>query len=246
MSVQIDKLGTIEIVEMAGRIQEVRRKATVKDLPSSEVQTVLAALLGDPYLPVVGDELIVGGQRVRLEQRLGRILPDGDGEVELLYRRQDTAETVVPRVEFGTLEITTERDAEGTQITVEHNGVTQGGEVTYRWVYPILLYDFVVQQSVIGNYLAGILGRVNETAWQGGEPGTWQCCGGGAELVNGTLPTPMWRVRLQMEYRFDTHQPQVVFIDPETGRPPAGLVEDEGYKVVTILPEAEFADFVGG
>jgi hypothetical protein len=58
--------------------------------------------------------------------------------------------------------------------------------------------------------------------------------------VDQTAATPKYRFTFNFEYREDGWDPTVVFIDPETGEPPDGLVDTEGVKTVTWYPTKNF------
>ncbi len=74
------------------------------------------------------------------------------------------------------------------------------------------------------------------------QPRTWLITDMNYELAVRKTPNgfPIYEMSMTMRQNLDTWDPFVIFIDPETGRPPENLVEDVGYKHVKWHDERNF------
>ena len=86
--------------------------------------------------------------------------------------------------------------------------------------------------------------KVNSESFLGISPGFWFCPGVSWEsedLTEDEIPT--WRVSFQFRLRdgdITPWDPRVVYIDPETGQPPTGLVDGIGFKIVPWYLSIDF------
>lgn len=241
MTVTLDILqGSISVSESAGIITSAKRTALVSGNWSS-LSAAAGDILSDANLPAVGHKITINGQDLHLEDRDVRLIDGGDAEVELAYKRRDTPETMQYRIGTSVEQVTTQLDREGNPITVTHNGVTQGGEISADDSLTVLEAEFVTQSATPGTVVATWGNKVNSTAWMGGAPGEWRVTHASAELVDSTTsPHPEYRFRFQFTHRAGGWQPAVAFVDPETGNPPPGLVAGTGYKTVNHYHEIDF------
>ena len=253
----------IDIVENAiwretkGRIVEIQRLAIVSNLPVPQDPVPLDKLLAIALdagvtIPQPGDPH-PHESNLRVVQRDPK--PRGVGIVEVLitYKLPEGGENVPPQGQQFVLsggsaveQITTQLRRpppidDGSQITVEHNGVEQGGEITpfeSRSELSLTRVENTANPLGISRFWTN---TVNIGGWlhdPGAPPRTWLIAEVGFELISPDLPIPEWRFSYRLRNNPDGFDPQVIFIDPETGRPPPGLVQGTGYK--TILWHAAF------
>jgi hypothetical protein len=81
------------------------------------------------------------------------------------------------------------------------------------------------------------VGRTNSGTWGGDPPGSWLCT-----RIEGVSDDggQTFNVTYEFQYNIDTWLATVVFIDPDTGRPPENLIEGEGLKQVQVYPRVDF------
>lgn len=114
---------------------------------------------------------------------------------------------------------------------------TQGGTFTKMVPERVLVYK--QRESTSPQSFAALYeGKVNDATWQGGAAGTWivasitgRSDNSGIDFVN----------FYRFQYRKDGWDPEVVFIDPSTGKPPPD-VGAGGQKVVATYDNFNFTD----
>ena len=238
MTLVSDLRESITISERAGIIREVKRKA-IKAGSWTTIPGAFTVVAADTNIPVVGDTLTLDGQTLYLEDRDFTIKDGKFIEIEMTYRRQEVDEFTF-RGSTALQQITTQFDSGGNQISVSHNGVTQGGSVDVLAPGSTLELEFVTASASPGSVSTDWTGKVNSATWQGGAAGTWICTSVNFEPVDQVAATPKYRFNFTFEYRDDGWDPSVVFIDPETGEPPDGLVDGTGVKTVTYYATKDF------
>lgn len=141
-------------------------------------------------------------------------------------------------------EIETQVDRNGNQITVTHGGKTQGGVIRPLMPRRELNARWTGQSVFPGDLVDAYAGKTNLSLWQGGLQGTWLCLDIDFDIADPDQTPPLYEYNAHFRHKDDNdgagHDPQVVYIDPETGQPPPGLVEGEGYKIILWYFQAEF------
>jgi hypothetical protein len=140
-------------------------------------------------------------------------------------------------------QVESEVDTMGAQITVQHAGEVQGGTIT-----PLVAFDTLTLESPKQSLNPWYTARNLTNAVNNGPfpydpyavPRTWLIENVQFQLLD-DHPFPWW-YRFRYELRRDPlgFDPQVVYIDPSTGRPPPGLVDGEGFKTVLWHAEHDF------
>lgn len=232
---------TVTFNEDGGVLREVNATARVKDVNTTSLQAAIASALDTPFLPEAGDSITYGGETVILESRSGTMTEPGHASIELTYRRQSGFD-VSAGVRL--LERIDQFDKEGTQVTVEwKEGVPepiQGGEFTALIPVATITYEWVEQVEKPGAYLKGWIGKTNSDNWEDGEAGTWMALDAAVQLVDETASPRKWRFSMEFAHDPDGWNPQVIYIDERTGRPPKGLEADVGYKTVEKYEQRNF------
>lgn len=237
----------LSVSEVAGQIVEYRRVLYVRNIAATNHPAAMTEVLTAAGMPDVGHTVTINGDDVVLEEREVTIDRDRSASVVCTYRRQETTQ---PTYRGGTAleQVTSELDRDGNQITVEDsNGIIQGGEINVLSPQSTLVAEVIESTNIPGTLSSQWAGYVNELAWNGGQPGQWLCESADFEPVDMTAIPKKWRFtyvfRRKRASETDlepAHQPSVYFVDPETNRPPDGLVADVGYKRVNWYPAREF------
>lgn len=116
----------------------------------------------------------------------------------------------------------------------------QGGTVTqYR---PQIEVNFrgKVQTSSAAKLVERYIGRMNSTTWGGLQPGQWLCTAMDAELDDPSTTPDTYAVDVTFQAEFEGWGQDVIFIDRDTGSPPANLVPGVGIKKVRTQPQTDF------
>lgn len=119
--------------------------------------------------------------------------------------------------------VETEFDRLGAEITVKRN--VESGDiiqpVAFRKAFPVIEFSRLEENSPRSRAQTHV-GTINSTTWNGYAVGTVLC----TAIVGTTRDSGQsYDVRYEFEYRSQGWDATVVFIDEDTGRPPAGLVE---------------------
>ena len=165
--------------------------------------------------------------------------------------QQPPNEAQLPQVQVGSsVENTvTQKDVTGAQITVSHtynetdengDGVTrtetQGGEVEYQ--VPSTSVTFSRREGQSPAYKSRLfVGKTNAGSFGGDPAGSWLCT-----RIEGSSDDggQTFNVTYEFQHNRDTWVATVVFIDPDTGRPPNGLVTGEGLIQVQVYQRIDF------
>lgn len=81
-------------------------------------------------------------------------------------------------------------------------------------------------------------GFINSAIWKGCAIGTVMCTGCDYETVD--YAAKRYRFTWSFQYKETGHQPEIVFIDPNTGLPPPDLVTNTGRKTLAWYPTVDF------
>lgn len=138
----------------------------------------------------------------------------------------------------------TQIDRNDQQITVQNAaGEVQGGEVTALRPRSQETRRTSFQSAYPGVHARQYVGFVNEDQFNGDPAGQWLCAGIRFRLFNrDTSPHPTWEFDYEFWHSLDGWDPQVIYIDPATNKPPPGLVADIGYKTVELYTPAVFGN----
>lgn len=254
-TVHIDTIQGAECEERSGVIRSIRRRAVVEGLvPNTNEDQVLYDALNDAAMPQPGDaHPNISGLYVR--RRTPRAISPTIVEVDLLYRpytfSEAQAETIdlpgawyTVRAVTPLAEVETNKDRSGVKIVVSHNDEDQSGFIRVRRPRPSIVIGGRITGSSgsydtlnsITQFRRTYAGKANSTGWYGdtgASAKTWLCSDVNVQLLEltDTVPQyPIWGVSYVFDDYTDdgTVDPGVVYIDPETGRPPAGLVDGAG------------------
>lgn len=241
----IDLLENVRWKEIQGKVIEISRLAIVSGeyggFGTSVTEAVVLEALNHQDMPQPGAEHPVVTSLI-LRERFPIIRDSTIIQVELRYKRPGGADPTppgfawVPSGGAGLEEIETQLDRNGDQITVEHNDVTQGGVIRPLMPRPELEFEWTGQSDSPGQLAIGYVGKTNLENWQLGAPGTWLCMSVFFDIADPSTVPVTYKYSMKFRHKDDGTgagwNPQVVFTDPETGEPPAGLDSVNGYKVI--------------
>lgn len=261
MAVTLDNIRDLEARERFGVLVYLRRQAVVTGLAQTDY-AVLKAALADASVPDNGD-FLSGDSNLVLTTRNVRVVPDSPStcEVELIYEHTDNEGQNLTDPPYGLAittshsslqQITTELDADASQITVAHTwpdtdddwpgeAITQGGEITVMIPQETIRVQGMFSTTTPWRLVDEMIGHVNSSAWMGGAAATWLCTD--AHYSFWDFNTGICRVSFEFQYNMHGWNPDVFFIDPRTNKPPPSLVLNTGYKTITWYPTQWF-DYV--
>jgi len=264
----IDHLTVLEAHERHGTLRRLVRVAQVSGI-SADNWDILSDALDASGLPQYGDHLVdqvsSTAYGMVLVERNPTVIDKDRVRVELVYENcvdleQDLDDPftgyALGEVRCNIQQKSSNLDLDGDQVTVSHTypdddpnhpdeTLTQGGEFQYYEPQRTIHIRGIKATRTPWLLANSIVGKVNKRFWAGEYARAWLCtaCSWKPASVSGGV------VRHFMDFEFqhdpDTWDPTVVFIDDVTGKPPAGLVENIGYKTVTKMPEIDFDRILG-
>jgi hypothetical protein len=254
--------------EQEGKVVEIQDAAIVSDIPAVHQgdEEIIQAALAHTSMPVFGDSHPKIAA-LKLVDRSARSRGVATVSVDLTYRLPG-AEVQPPAgaqfmVSGGSAveQIETELDRDGVQVTVQHNGDTQGGTITPLEARDVLTLEAPQQQTVNPWFLArDWVNRVNDGPFAfDPDPEAyrkWLITNISFELIDPNTTPWTYRYRYELRHNEHGHDPQIVYIDPATGRPPPGLVvwlgdpsdpawDTAGAKIVPWHEEKDFTILFG-
>lgn len=174
-------------------------------------------------------------------------------EVRIIYAQRSRVVTEESQIEVGSsiTQVETNKDSAGNLITlsyaypVNYKGndkyrgqtITQGGMI--KRPVPTSTLSITRRESVSPlTKSQAYVGRVNSDVWKGGEIRTWLCTG-----ITGRSDDSgdSYVVTYSFEYKFDTWDETIMFINPDDGKPPTDLVNNVGIKTIQGLTAVAFS-----
>lgn len=256
---------TVDIIEDArwreenGLVSEIVRVAIVSGLeafiaPSNPRDHIFKLLMDPNAGPIVAPDLPLAGSShpwetaLKLRVREPTALGHGIARVMLVYRRDDVSPPVgqnyTTRGSSRSEQIETQLDRAGNQIVLTHPGKPdQGGEIHPFETRSEIQAYWLEQSQFPGDLTRNFTNKLNDGPWvldTGAVARTWHCVDISWEPEDMGRTPPLYRFTASFSFNPDGFDPQVVYIDPETGRPPPGLVEGQGYKTIEWYEEADF------
>lgn len=203
---------------------------------TSAASTDAVSLFNEVYaaLPGKGSTITIAGSQLALTNREVTIVDVGYAEVNLTFLEVIQAGGPL-NASFsiaGALQtIKTARDKDGDDVSVTFNDDVQGGEFDVQIPQTTLTFDLVEELASPFTYSHEWVGTVNDGSWAGGAVGTWMCVAVNVEPFNADADPPTYRVQYQFQYDPDGWDPEVVYIDPETSKPPPGWAAAVGASI---------------
>ena len=235
------------IREHNGSVIELINVAVIDALPvgiAGQLQALTTA-----SVPQAGDEHPNIAGLFVVDRNVNPIAPT-QAQVEIVYR---TPDFVAPPGQSAKIsgsvsaeQISTMKERDGEQIFVKHWAglgspfLYQGGEVDVLVPRDEIQFARTEQSNNPQVIPRGYVSKVNDATWYGGAPFTWLCVDISFELSNASTTLPTYSFTYRFRHNPDGHDPQIVYIDEQTGRPPPGLVEFIGYKTVIWYEKASF------
>lgn len=233
MTVKLDTLknGTLSVTRDAtGFVVEARRTAQVTAVEGTTFSAWMTSVMAQ--LPAHGSEIVIAGTTLNLEDTVPTLRDRGVADVELIYRYQERAGGAALRnalqMASALQVVKTSKDYTvdpPAELRVPYNNGEESLTGDYDLFAPqntieVALYEKVASPWTIPQLWTR---KVNESAWAGGEPGTWMCMGVDITPANlNALPLPEWRFLYHFQYDETGWDPEVIVIDPETGGPYLG------------------------
>lgn len=244
MAIELDDILDVRAQEDAGRIIAIERVAILTGLTSTDPDSSIAEILSSSVLPAAGSSITVNGDALYLRGRDPEITEGREiARVRLRYEgggdsSGGTSEELQRGGTVSVQQIQTQKDRDDNQITVTHNGVTQGGEISVFVPQAEPFIETIEQTSNPDALALSWVGYVNSASWRGQVAGSWLVTNASYNEID--TGTNRYKFRWGFQNNADTWLPVVVYIDPETGRPPDGLVADQGIKTVPWYFERDF------
>lgn len=237
MAITVISDQVVDLTEESGVITSMSRKYLVTGITGSD-WTNLTDALDAASVPVVNDAAGANTNLVVLNRRVESI-PGSPSKAYVTIEYVDYARSLnnfVPVGESSLKQLQTQNDAYGNQIIVEHDTIQQGGEVSVFAPDPVLRLTGVLFTDYPQVTVATWVNHVNWFGWNGGAAGTWLCTNVSYEPMDISQSPKWWRFTFSFQYDALGWNPQAVYIDPQTGKPPADIVAGVGIVNVEWYP----------
>ena len=252
MAISIDRVDTLAMEEVDGVVKSVHRRMRVSGLSDTSFE-VLYSGLDEAGVPGANDALpghsglIVKRRSVKLLSRQKSIV-----DVDIFYEKiQESISNFVFRGGSSLKHIVSQNDRSGSQIILSHTFPaddpdfpnetrSQGGEVNVLYPQSQLVATGKLSADFPHFITAQWIGFRNLTTWAGGSAGTWVVTNAGFEPHDLDASPRQWV--FEFEFSADTTgwQPETVYIDERTGKPPPNIVQGVGTAVVDWYPSRDF------
>lgn len=261
MAIQLDTLanGRLTARSEGGRIVEARRTGQITGLAGTTADAWMTEAAAQ--LPPTGSTITIAGTELRLLSHNLSVVERATCDVELIYeyvpnnlfgggsnwrsnvRMAGTTQQAISRIIPNT--------SPPQDIELTFKGVTQGGE--YSFLEPNATLEVTLYEALADPWALPQewMGKLNATPWAGGAAKTWLCTNVSVLPVSVNVDPPEFEVTYQFQWRplvgeppFDTAwQPQVVYTDPETGKPPKGWkAEGTAWQTIEHYETKEFGE----
>ncbi|MCP4539825.1 MAG: hypothetical protein GY832_22020 [Chloroflexi bacterium] len=254
-----DKLETLHVDEERGVVKNLVRRYTVIGLTDTDSE-VLESAIGTTGVPAIGD-LAPGTTNVYCYGHSVRMAPDSPDKayVDCKYANWQvfagkwlvSSDGWVFTGDASLRQQATSFDWYGVQQTVSHTypdtdpnfpgqTLTQAGQMNVLLPSSVIRITGELRVDYPDVIERVWLGSVNGLPWKGDAAYTWMCTHITWEEITRTATTMDWKFSFEFTYDPTGHDPQIVFIDPTTHRPPINLVANVGYKTVSYYPLTDF------
>jgi hypothetical protein len=239
---------------------EYRRKAIVYNLNITEPVVSAHSRISAAYIELISDasrRCVIGDAHpdpqitdCYLEEVNPEAVDQDKVTFELLYKPPDANESVgeeaesVIEVGASVIQVETNKNAAGNVMSVQYGGSTQGGLVSKfvpQTTISVTRREFGSPGSKARNYV----GKVNSSGWSldpGAQARTWLCTSINGRSIGGGG----YEVNYQFQYRDETWDETIVYMDPETGRPPNDVSDEEGINTYIVYQTTNFNNVLAG
>ncbi len=249
-TVEMDKIGFGEprATKRHGAFVALTRYALVSGLVNTDPRALKEAIDAiETAGYTMGSSLNAAGmENLVLVSVSPKILKDSPTDAIATLEYAAAAEAEVDFLMSGTSSLTqvsSERDVAGNQITVSHTfpeddpdfanlTLTQGVEINVMYPTTTLRGIRYLDTEFPHHISHRWVGYVNEAVWGGVPIGCALCTRADFHLHDKSGSTLQWKFTFEFMIDLLGHQPNVVFQDARTGRPPPGLVWLSGYRTV--------------
>lgn len=271
--VKIDHIDTLSMKEVNNAITELVRRAIVTGMTNTDYK-ILRDSLAQAGVPAYGSSLDgVGFEGLVLVERSPRVLNDDNGtvHVDLVYQPSINNQELPGRNGRGNIYGTGRASVaqkstnfyvpyggsiqpiqSAQQITVKHTfpnddpdypglEVIQGGEVSVYIPEANFSFEAFINVANPWGSVAAVLGKINNGTFLSQPAYCWMC----TEVQFQMVKPGRYKFKFEFQLNLDTWDPQAVFIDQRTGRPPPNLVPGEGYKQIPYNARVNFPAVFG-
>jgi len=222
-------------VERAGNIEELVRVAKITNLASFDSGTIEDFLSG---LPAVGSSHPTISEMV-LEDREVQAVSASAATVNLIYRWHRTTANWVAHGTASLYQAPRQKDINGTQITVSHDGDIRGMEVSGFFPQETIVIEVVEETNTPEAGARAFLNKLNSVIWLGDPILTWFCSDVDYSPRIETTSPQFWNMRYTFQYNPETFDQWVAYKLPD-GTLPQGLVLGTGLKQVAVHEIVDF------
>lgn len=254
MAVSIDRVDVMALEEVDGVVKSLQRRMRVSGLSDTDFE-VLYSALDEAGVPAA-DSTLPGRLGLVVKRRSVKLLPREQSkcDVDIFYEKlQESVSNFVFSGGSSLKHLVTQNDRNGAQIILSHTFPagdpdfpnetrSQGGEVNVLYPQTGITATGLLAVDFPHFITAQWIGFRNATTWAGGSAGTWLITG--ARFTPHDLSAEPKQWIFEFEFSADTTgwQPETVYIDERTGKPPPNIVEGVGTTVVDWYPTRDYSE----
>ncbi len=269
--VYLDRIETLEMKEKWGVIVSVIRKAFVENLPIETDWSVMYGVLDAIGVPSSGEyldddrasHLYVTDRNVKMtEKNQAEIIITyghfADRGQKLFYDYGVVGDRNISGKMQASISQKTanmyREDGSGTpeDIIVEHTypaddpdfrgkTISQTGEVSVQIPQKTMTVEGIKETDAPWRMSSNLIGCVNKREWLGEAAHIWMC----TEVTWEYRDEGNYFMSFTFQENPDTWNPTAVFMDANTSKPPAGLIEGIGWKYIRYHKEVDFVGELG-
>jgi hypothetical protein len=254
----------IDLIDARARLTregwEFDRKAIVYDLTITgdgaisaheRITAAYAELITDAARRCVIGDQHPSGERSFLEEVTPEAVDQDKITFDLKYKPPEANEAVatdensVIEVGASLIQVETNKNAAGNVMSVNYDGQEQGGLVGK--LVPQTTISITRRESGSpGAKARNYVGKVNSSGWaldSSAQARTWFCTAITGRSTDGGAT---YEVNYQFQYRPETWDENIVYIDPGTGRPPSDVSDTNGINTYEIYATTNFNSILAG
>lgn len=271
--VYIDRIDTLSLQEVNNSVTSLTRLAKVVGLVDTDYKVLMTALT-QAGIPEYGSKLAGAGfEGLILVERNPRLLDSDNGtvNVELVYKsslgNQELPGNNGMGAIYGTGRASVVQKAtnfyvpyggsimpiqSAEQITVKHTfpaddpdypgqEIIQGGEVNVYVPEANFSFEAFINVGNPWGSVAAVLGKINNGVFLSQPAYCWMC----TEVMFNMVKPGRYKFKFEFQLNLDTWDPEAIFTDSRTGRPPPNLVPGDGYKQIPYNARVNFPAVFG-
>lgn len=253
-TVDTDTIETQELVEDRGAAVFLRRRLVVSGLLNTNTDArTLQEALDESGVPAFNTSP-TGFTNLLLTKRIVRQIQNSPTSAEVILEYESKADAGLNytfRGSSSVQSVQTEKDIAGFPITVQHSypandpdfpGETKTQVVPITFLQPQTTFIATGLESNDNPHILASQwqGYINSVEWAGAGASAWLVTRVTFDPHDLSTTPTVWKFTFEFQFNPDFWTPLAFFRDQTTGRPPPGLIQGIGSKLIARYPSRDF------